>query len=124
MKSYPITPVPKPRMTKSDAWKKRPCVMRYWAFKDKVRELGIELICPCKITFYVPMPKSWSKKKKTSFDGRPHLNETFDVDNGLKGLMDAIYDQDGHIWSIAVEKRWAHEGSITIEKFPEDVYLP
>lgn len=41
MISYPLTPVPKPRMTKSDAWRKRPCVMRYWAFKDKVRELGI-----------------------------------------------------------------------------------
>lgn len=123
MKSYPITPVPKPRMTRSDAWKKRPCVMRYWAFKDKVRELGIELQSPCKITFYIPMPDSWSKRKKNDFDGRPHMN-TPDLDNIIKSLLDSVFDEDAHMWSIAAEKYWAREGSITVQKFPEDVYLP
>lgn len=106
-------------MVKSDAWKKRPCVMRYWAFKDKVRELGIELQSPCKITFYIPMPDSWSKRKKNDFCGKPHMNVP-DGDNLLKGILDSVFDDDAHMWSVAYEKRWAREGSITVEKFPGD----
>ncbi len=115
MKSYPITPVPKPRMTKSDAWKKRPAVLRYWAFKDKVRELGIELQSPCKITFYIEMPKSWSKRKKADFVGKPHMNKP-DADNLGKAILDAVFDDDAQMWSVWFEKYWAHEGSITVEK--------
>lgn len=65
MKKYTITPVPKPRMTQSDRWRKRKCVLKYFAFKDKVRELNI--IIPesgSRIVFILPMPDSWSKKKK------------------------------------------------------------
>ena len=40
---YPITPVPKPRMTRRDRWAKRPCVLRYWAFKDEVRLRRVSL---------------------------------------------------------------------------------
>jgi len=40
MKEYKITPVPKPRQTRSDKWKQRPCVMRYRAFADEVRAAG------------------------------------------------------------------------------------
>lgn len=123
MKSYPITPIPKPRMVRSDSWKKRPAVMRYWAFKDKVRELGIELQSPCKITFYIEMPKSWSKKKRDEWCGKPHMNKP-DGDNLEKGLLDSVFDDDAHMWAVSWEKRWAVEGSITVESWPIDVYLP
>ena len=33
MKNIKITPVSKPRMTRADTWKKRPCVLKYWAYK-------------------------------------------------------------------------------------------
>lgn len=88
--------------------------MRYWAFKDKVRELGIELQSPCKITFYIPMPDSWSKRKKNDFDGKPHLNRP-DWDNLAKALGDAVFDDDSHLWSVWCEKYWAETGSITVE---------
>ena len=39
--AYKIKPVPKPRMTQRDAWDKRPCVLRYRAFKDEVRKWGV-----------------------------------------------------------------------------------
>ena len=29
----------KPRMTQRDKWKKRPCVLRYHAFRDKMRHV-------------------------------------------------------------------------------------
>lgn len=119
MRIYPLTPVPKPRMVKSDTWRKRPAVMRYWAFKDKVRELGIELQSPCKAVFYIPMPTSWSERKKKDFDGKPHLNRP-DGDNLEKALFDSVFGEDSHMWAFAWEKRWAREGSITVEKFPGD----
>ncbi len=123
MKTYKITPVPAPRMTRSDRWKKRPCVMRYFAFRDQVKALGIELQSPCKVTFYIPMPDSWSQRKKNDFNGKPHMNRG-DIDNYCKALLDSVFDEDAHMWSIALEKRWAEEGSITVERFPQDVYLP
>lgn len=123
MKSYAIAPVPAPRMTRSDKWKKRPCVMRYFAFRDEVKKAGVELQSPCKITFYIPMPPSWSQRKQKDFNGKPHMNKP-DGDNLLKALLDSVFDDDAHMWAVSFEKRWSEAGSITVEKFPEDVYLP
>ena len=36
--SINIQPVAKPRMTRSDRWKKRPVVLKYWQFKDALKE--------------------------------------------------------------------------------------
>jgi len=116
MKTYPIVPVPKPRMTRSDRWKKRPCVLRYWAFQDAVRELGITLTPHDRVIFYVPMPQSWPKYKKAAMNGQPHTQNTFDVDNAWKALTDAIFDDDGHLWKMNAEKRWSETGHIVIEE--------
>ncbi len=116
MKSYPITPVAAPRMTRRDKWEKRPCVLQYRAFRDEVRLRGVKLVPPCKVTFFVPMPPSWSKRRRADFAGKPHMN-TPDVDNLLKALLDSVFRDadDAHIWSIWPEKRWAEQGSITVE---------
>lgn len=111
---YQIAPVSKPRMTQSDRWKKRACVVRYWAFKDKVRELGISVpICGSHIIFTLEMPKSWSAKKKAAMNGKGHRT-TPDKDNLEKGLLDAIYDSDCHIWDSRVTKVWGYKPSIEI----------
>jgi Holliday junction resolvase RusA-like endonuclease len=114
MKSYPITPCPKPRMTRSDKWKQRPCVMRYRAFADearlrdlKVNESGTHL------RFDLPMPKSWGKAKRLSMEGQPHTQKP-DIDNLVKAVFDALYTDDSHIWHFSAEKRWAVVGSISI----------
>ena len=39
MKKIKIIPRAKPRMTRADTWKKRPCVVKYWAYKDELRRL-------------------------------------------------------------------------------------
>lgn len=76
MITYPITPVPKPRQTRADKWKQRPAVMRYREFADQVRAAGITLPdCGALVTFYIPMPKSWSKKKRARADGTPHQSK-------------------------------------------------
>ncbi len=115
---YKITPVPKPRMTRRDKWLSppRPAVARYRAFCDEVRAIGVELPEKgARVTFYMPMPKSWSKRRQDQMVGMPHQNERADWDNLGKALSDAVYGHDGHIWDIRITKRWAREGGIIIE---------
>ena len=114
MTIYNITPVAKPRMTQSDRWKKRPATTKYWQFKDEVLKLGIKVPeAGSHITFYIPMPDSWSKKKKSQFNKQPHQNRK-DVDNLLKALLDAVLKEDCRIWEIHVTKKWADGGYIRI----------
>jgi len=117
-----IDPCPKPRMTRSDRWKKRKCVQEYWAFKDKIQEVeplkNIDL-SDYKITFYVPMPKSWSKKKTVEMFNTKHL-QTPDLDNFEKALYDAVYKNDSHIWRNNNKKLWHTSGSITLEPIGEN----
>ena len=111
---YKITPIAKCRMTRSDRWRKRPCVMRYWKFKDEVKKLGIKVEDHDTIVFHIPMPKSWSTIKREEMDGAPHKQKP-DIDNLLKALLDALFDDDSHISAIRVRKHWSTEGMIGIE---------
>lgn len=116
MQTYPITPMGKPRMTRADRWKKRPEVMRYRAFCDEVRLHNVQLPeSGFHVTFIIPMPPSWSRKKRQQFDGQPHQSKP-DMDNLMKALMDAIYDDDAHIWDGRITKRWGDTGKIIIEE--------
>jgi len=116
MLNIKIHPVSKPRMTRADTWKKRPCVTRYWAYKDelkeKIKELDIKVEDDLFLEFYMPMPKSWSKKKKLDLLNKPHQQKP-DIDNLVKGVMDAIFKEDSHVHTIYAKKIWAKEASIT-----------
>lgn len=115
---FDITPVPKPRMTQRDKWQKRPAVMRYRAFCDEARLRRIALPeSGAEIVFQMPMPKSWSGAKRHRMDGQPHQQKP-DVDNLLKALMDALFDDDCKVWSVAVSKVWGESGKITV-RLPE-----
>ena len=114
-KIYDIVPVPKPRMTRADKWKKRPATARYWAYKDEVKLRGVNVpVSGTHITFVMPMPTSWSKKKKAAHLGEAHQQKP-DVDNLTKALLDAIYDDDAHIWDIRTTKIWGEVGRVIIE---------
>ena len=104
MKVYHIQPMGKPRMTRADKWKKRPEVMRYRAFCDHVRLLGVSLPeAYSHVTFILPMPKSWSNKKRAQMNGKPHQGKP-DLDNLMKSLMDALFEDDTHIWDSRITK--------------------
>ena len=112
---YLINPCPKPRMTRSDKWKQRPCVMQYRAFKDRVRELWIKLNESWDhITFVLKMPKM-SKKKTLEMDWTPHRKRP-DKDNLEKALLDSLFEEDSHIWDSRVSKIWWKEWKIIIER--------
>lgn len=110
---YPIEPVPKPRMTRRDKWKKRPCVMRYRRFKDQCRAHRVELPQPCKVVFYIPIPSGWSQSEQEAVWNQPHTR-TPDLDNLLKALCDAVLLNDSKIWNVRAEKRWSYEAGIEI----------
>ena len=111
---YNITPCAKPRMTRRDAWAKRPVVLKYWAFKDECKLKNMKLHEKMSVVFYMPMPKSWSKKKRLQMEFLPHKQRP-DVDNLIKGLMD-ILPEDSHIHNIHVKKVWAETGGISVQQ--------
>ena len=66
------------------------------------------------ITFGMPMPNSWSKKKKLEMDGQPHTQRP-DIDNLAKALFDALYEDDSGIHTVALKKVWSVNGYIKFE---------
>ncbi len=112
-KFYDIVPVAKPRMTRRDKWAKRPCVLKYWAYKAECKLRGVTIESGDTVIFYIPMPKSWSKKKKEKFHCQPHRQKP-DIDNLLKGIMDAVLVEDSHIHDIRAKKWWGYTGKIYI----------
>ncbi len=104
-----VTPIGKPRMTQRDRWAKRKCVLKYFDFKDKIKEetkdkLPEEIDNLSWIAFF-PMPKSWSKKKKLEYAGKPHRQRP-DRDNIDKAILDALFEEDSVIYRGTIEKRW------------------
>lgn len=110
---YNITPVGKPRMTQRDKWMKRQATEQYWIFKDQCRAYDIQFQSGCRVVFVLPMPASWSKKKKAEMDGKPHQQKP-DLDNLIKALGDALHDDDSGLWDYRASKIWGYEGQIRI----------
>ena len=114
-----IVPVPAPRMSRRDRFDPRPCVVRFRDYGIELRShfTAAELPTNYLLVFYLPMPKSWSKKKKRSHLFQPH-KKTPDKDNLEKGLLDSLfYHEDKNdccIWDGRVIKLWSEEGAIAI----------
>jgi Holliday junction resolvase RusA-like endonuclease len=117
--NWNIEPMQAPRMTRADAWKKRPVVLKYRKFRDDVNELmkgtPLKEITTLRVDFYIPMAKSWSKKKRLEMAGTPHQQKP-DIDNYIKGLLDAIFrdGDDCKVYEVIARKFWAVEGKIEI----------
>ena len=88
--------------------------MRYRAFADEVRRLGMTVPdCGARIVFRFKMPDSWSEKKKFLMDNKPHQIRP-DVDNCAKAVFDSLFKDDSHIYDIRITKLWARDSSIQI----------
>lgn len=114
----PIIPVAKPRMTRRDKWKPRKIVNRYWIFKDHINYLcnaqKFVLADAYKVVFYIPFPKSYSKKKSLKLVGQPHKLRP-DLDNFVKSINDCLKNEDSTIYKIESSKYWAYEPKIYIK---------
>ena len=118
----------KPRMTKSDKWNQRPATSKYWAFKDlltlQARIQGFVLSDQIKIVAHLPMPKSWSKKKRAEFVWEPHQQKP-DIDNILKSVQDILMKEDSTIWDVHILKYWtdAPEGTLIIKNVQDAIQI-
>ena len=126
--AFDVVPMGKPRMTQSDKWKtdpnhpdpnkrKREVVHRYHQLQNIIREqadkLGFVLKKTFEAVFFVPIPESFSGKKKKELVGMP-CEERPDIDNYVKFFLDTMAKEDKSVWYIKAEKRWAYYGSIII----------
>ena len=102
-----VAPCSKPRMTSADKWKKRQCVTKFFAFRDAIKLSNIHNIAleSFDIEFHIPMPKSWSKKKKSLHNGAPHKQRP-DLDNYIKAWCDSVFEEDSVVWRFKASKRW------------------
>ncbi len=104
-----ITPMGKPRMTQRDKWAKRPCVMKYRAFSDELRRQvkgeDFEDAYSLSWVAYLPIPKSWSKKKKEEMRGDYHRQKP-DRDNIDKAILDTLFKDDSGIAIGNLTKKW------------------
>lgn len=79
------------------------------------------------ITFFIPVPPSWSKKKKKLHHGRFHQSKP-DLDNLLKALMDSLMAEDKQIAHIELSKRWVDFETgwieISYKEYEEVLSLP
>lgn len=123
-----IDPVPKPRMVKSDKWKGRPIVERWWRYKALLIAKanikgGVKIGGTLSVVFVVPIPKSYYdknsliKKKHAEsgvYEGAPHVGKP-DLDNLLKGLKDVFCKDDSHVHTYRdIKKVWGKAGQIVI----------
>lgn len=125
---FDIVPMGAVRMTQSDRWKtdpnhkdpnkrQREVVARYFNFKSVLllqsKQMNFELTDKLDIVFLVPMPASWSEKKKSRENKQPVRSKP-DLDNYVKAFMDALSVEDGFVWKMTAEKRYAYRGSILV----------
>ena len=121
LKIFKISPIAKPRMTRRDVWAKRKVIIRYREFCDELRSQadGWKLPDTFRARFIVPMPNSWSKKKKRQMVATPHQQRP-DADNLCKALMDALLKEDSTVWKLEIEKIWGEEGAIIIDDLQDE----
>ena len=114
---FNVTPVAKPRMTQRDKWANRPCVLKYWSFKEEMlllaNEMKFTLPDQFLIVYNIPFPKSYSKKKRKELIGTPHKMKP-DIDNLNKAVLDTFMIEDASVWSTWTRKFWAEKPSIVI----------
>jgi len=67
--------------------------------------------------FHMPMPKSWSQKRKKEQFGKPMASKP-DIDNLMKWSLDVLngiaYTDDRLVSSTYAEKVWDYEGKVNI----------
>lgn len=125
---FDIIPMGAIRMTQSDKWKLDPNhanaekrqripVTKYFAYKTaliaQANMMNYEVGQFLDILFLIPMPESWSEKKKKRMNGLP-CDVKPDTDNLVKGFKDALCKNDSYVWKEHAEKRWSFMGSIIV----------
>lgn len=96
---------------------------RYMGYRDELRKLwgASGLMIPeagMQLTFFRPMYKSWSDDRRREHWGMPSRRKP-DTDNLVKGFIDALVEEDEHIWHLGEPaKYWGDAGWIEVRVGP------
>ena len=125
---FDVIPMGAVRMTQSDRWKTNPnhtdprkrqrkAVASYFAFKTilklQANLMEYKMGDTLDAIYFIPMPDSWSAKKKDKSNGMPCHSKP-DLDNITKAVKDCLLDEDSNVWWERAEKYWSYKGSILI----------
>lgn len=101
-------------------YKRRMQLEKYNNYKKELRleaeRVGFEMpLSNIWIKFYMPMPKSWGKKKRIQMNFEPKKSMP-DLSNLIKAFEDGLFKQDNAIWDYRASKMWYDgKGFIEIE---------
>ena len=100
------------RTVRSDAWKPNPAIDRYHLWRDQIRLATPKSMTRfpdrIKMLIMVPMPENWSEKKKAFLCGRGHCQKP-DIDNIVKGVLDAMFESDQMISGVDAIAWWSRQ---------------
>lgn len=108
-------PVAKPRMSSSDKYKMRPCVMHYRAWCDLARYKAfgknkkIQLTAPTILRVRIFLADGTRQHRVGPHGQKP------DVSNILKAVEDALFLNDELIYDVHGTKLWADGGKARVE---------
>ena len=116
-------PAPRPRLSKFSVYN----TSAYTEYKETIKLMLRKMFygkdtwhdgaIKIDIDFYIPMPKSWSQKKKEKLINQYHLQKP-DKDNFEKPISDCMegifFKDDCQVADGRVIKRWADMGKIII----------
>lgn len=101
---------------------------RYNAYKiallSLAKEKGFELLPQgCSFRFYIPMPKTWTKKKRAIMHFKLHQQKP-DIDNLMKAVFDSMLSEDKYIAHFEAVKFWVDFPTGWIEIAISDPIFP
>ena len=85
-----------------------------------------KVICPSPVQLnmdiFVPIPKSWSKIKRTrALNGEEYPATKPDVDNVAKGVLDAlngiVFDDDKRVVGLSISKRYSDRPRVEVRVY-------
>ena len=123
MTFIPIVPIPKGRPRGGNGHFYTPQRTREYeqTIAEWTKNIYVSGAVTIAMTFIMPIPKSWSKKKQTEMCGRPHLG-TPDLDNLVKAVLDGMREcwwDDRIVYAIHAIKKYGQDPGILIEIMEE-----
>lgn len=121
----PVEPMGAVRMTGRGKYIK-PAAQRYLAYKSRIQWLAKQQIkgaffptgaLEVRITFFMPIPKSWSNVKKADALWKYHTKKP-DADNMVKGVFDALnkiaWNDDNQVAKVTATKVYGDDPGVEV----------
>jgi Holliday junction resolvase RusA-like endonuclease len=98
-------------MTQNNTWKHK----KYFEYKDELRRQLPGFVLPevLRIEFHFAIAKSHSSRKLAEMLNQYHQQRP-DIDNLIKGFMDAFRTEDAHVAVVHAGKYWSDIDKIIV----------